>query len=506
MSSVAALPQFTLELDGSSLPHESIEALTEVRVQQALSQPSICELTFQIGRNPLPGILNISTGTHLRLTVAPSTALLFDGEVTAIEYAYEPAYQRVIRIRGYDILHRLRKRQPVRVHVQITPADLSRELVSDLSLTVSADDPGPVIPRIIQHRQSDFEMLVEVTRRMGLYLTLRSNVLHLITLEGLNDSVALELGSTLLETRVEVNGESACRSVVARGWDTGRVEEHEGHAQQARSGRDVTAQASPSSFGEDGKRTVAGEVIPNDLHAEAIAQAELDLRTAKEVIFWGIAEGDPKLMPGTRVNVSGVASPLEGQYALTAVTHRFNRQAGFTSEISSMPPTFKSNAKPASATWGRVTQVDDPEHLGRVQVSLPALGDVETEWMGVLTAGAGGGKGIVAMPDVGDQVLILFVDGETSSGVVLGGLYGMHGPDDYGVEGSSIRRYTFATPGGQKIRLDDTGQSIRIENKGGSFVDMSPTKVQLHSAVNLEIEAPGREVVITGKTIDFRRA
>jgi hypothetical protein len=74
------------------------------------------------------------------------------------------------------------------------------------------------------------------------------------------------------------------------------------------------------------------------------------------------------------------------------------------------------------------------------------------------------------------------------------------------VEGSSIRRYTFATPGGQKIRLDDTGQSIRIENKGGSFVDMSPTKVQLHSAVNLEIEAPGREVVITGKTIDFRRA
>ncbi|WP_158752202.1 phage baseplate assembly protein V [Acidobacterium sp. S8] len=505
MSSVATLPQFTLELNGSSLPQGSVEALTEVRVQQALSQPALCELTFQIGRDPLPGILSISTGARLRLTVAPGASLLFDGEVTAIEYTYEPAYQRVIRIRGYDVLHRLRKRQPVRVHVQITPADLSRDLVADLSLTVTASETGPMIPRIIQYKQSDFEMLAEVTRRLGLYFTLRDDVLHLITLEGIDDPIPLKLGTSLLEARVEVNAESACRSVTARGWDAARVEEHEGVAEQARSGRDVTVQAAPGNFGEDGKRAVVGEVLPDDIHAEAVAQAELDLRTAKEVTFWGIAEGNAELMPGTRVNVTGVASALEGQYSLTTVTHLFNRKAGFTSEISTAPSTFKSNARPPSATWGLVTQVDDPEYLGRVQVSLPALGDVETGWLGVLAAGAGGGKGIVAMPDVGDQVLVLFLDGDTSSGLVLGGLYGLHGPEDYGVEGSSIRRYTFCTSGGQKIRLDDTGQSIRIENKGGSFVELSPEKVQLHSEVNLEIDAPGREVTITGKTIDFRQ-
>ena len=137
-----------------------------------------------------------------------------------------------------------------------------------------------------------------------------------------------------------------------------------------------------------------------------------------------------------------------------------------------MPPTFKSNAKPASATWGRVTQVDDPEHLGRVQVSLPALGDVETEWMGGTYCWREGVKRIVAMPDVGDQVLILFVDGETSSGVVLGGLYGMHGPDDYGVDVARTPGVcTFAT-GEQKIRLDDTGQSIQYsEASRAGFVD-----------------------------------
>jgi hypothetical protein len=103
-------------------------------------------------------------------------------------------------------------------------------------------------------------------------------------------------------------------------------------------------------------------------------------------------------------------------------------------------------------------------------------------------------------------VLVLFIGGDASQAVVLGGLYGSNGPGDYGVEDASVRRYTVGTSGGQKIRLDDTGQLIRIENKSGSYIDISPEKFMLHSTVSLEIEAPGQDVVIKGKTIDFRQA
>ena len=81
----------------------------------------------------------------------------------------------------------------------------------------------------------------------------------------------------------------------------------------------------------------------------------------------------------------------------------------------------------------------------------------------------------------------------------------MHGLDDYGVEGTSIRRYTLTTPGGQKVRLNDAEESIRFENKEGSFVELSPKKVRFYSMRDLEIDAPGREVVISAKMIDFRR-
>jgi len=123
-----------------------------------------------------------------------------------------------------------------------------------------------------------------------------------------------------------------------------------------------------------------------------------------------------------------------------------------------------------------------------------------------MAVGAGSGKGFVILPDVGDDVLVLCIGGDLAQGIVLGGLYGTKGPGDYGVEGTSIRRFTLATPGGQKIKLDDTGESIRLENKGGSFLELSPNKALLHSVVDLEIEAPGRAVAIKGKTIDFRQA
>lgn len=506
MSGVAILPSFDIALDNEGMAQEALAALEEIHVHQCLSQPTMCELTFQIARDPVTALETLTTGSHLRLTVAPGSSLLFDGEVTAIEYAYQPASAKTVHIRAYDSLHRLRKRQPVKVHVQITPLDLARELVSDLGLSVAADDPGPVIPRIIQHRQSDFEMLVDVTSRVGLYLTLRDDTLNLVTLAGTGDPIALELGSSLMEARVEVNGEHACRTVVARGWDAARVERHEGHAGQPRSGRDILAAAGPGAFGEAGERTLAGELFSDDRLADAVAQAELDLRTAREVTLSATAEGNPDLVPGACVDISGLASNISGVYVITEVTHTFNRSTGFVSAISTTPPRPPQRPKSASAAWGRVTRVDDPEKLGRVQVTLPALGSVETGWMGVLAAGAGSGKGFVALPDVGDQVLVLLIDSDPSQGVVLGGLYGTETPGDFGVEGTSIRRYTLATPGGQRLRLDDTGELVRLENKGGSFIELTPEKVSLHSSVDLQIEAPGRAVVIAGKTVDFRKA
>ena len=122
----------------------------------------------------------------------------------------------------------------------------------------------------------------------------------------------------------------------------------------------------------------------------------------------------------------------------------------------------------------------------------------------MLSAGAGAGKGLMTLPDVGDHVLVLFAHGNPSEGMVLGGLYGIQGPPDPGVEGTAVRRYTLLTPAGLKIQLDDTKKTIRLSDPKGSFFEIAPNKVRVHAAVDLDIEAPGHAIKIRGKSIDFQ--
>jgi phage baseplate assembly protein gpV/phage protein D len=444
-------------------------------------------------------------GTTLRVLVAGKPEPLFTGQVTASELCYTSDQGRSLRVRGYDLLHQLRKRQSVRAHVQVTTRDLARELVADLGLTIQAAEPGPLWKQLIQHRQSDFELLQESAEHGGLYLTVRGNVLHLLTLRGSGETVPLALGETLLEARIEMNADTLYRSVATTGWNSSLMETHKGQAAHPRSGRVVATELLPSRVGGSGKHALVDEDIVSDDHAAGMAQAELDLRTAREVTFWGVAEGDPRLQPGIPIEVTGVAEAVAGRYVLAAVTHSIDTQRGFLSEVSSMPPSPRERTRGNVAAPGIVTQIDDPEKRGRVRVSLPTYGDVETDWIPVLSAGAGGKKGLMAFPDIGDHILLLLIHEDPGQGVVLGGLYAEQKPPDVGIDGGSIKRYTLQTPGGQRLLLDDSKQTFRVENSDGSFYELGPHKVRLHSAVDLEIEAPGQTVVIRGQHIDFER-
>ena len=508
MSQVRGIPAVKVEADGSPLSAGEMLGLGSVRVQQELSAPSLCELAFQSPHAP-GGVSSLSPGTSLRVSVEGCAAPLFVGEVTALEYVYGPSGQREVRVRGMDLLHRLRKRQTVRVHVQTSLLDLARELVADLGLRVDGEESlAPVWRTLYQHRQSDLALLVETAQRCGLFMTVRDDTLHIITLDGLSDVVSLTLGESLLEAQIEVNGDPACRDVSASGWNAQSVEAHDGEATEARACRHVRAEAPPDLFGASGKRFIVGEALQDDRHAGALAQSELDLRTAREVVFRGTAEGDPRLRPGTQVDVAGagIAQEVAGRYVLASVVHTIDDRLGFVSELSTDPPAPGPRPAGASVAFGVVTQVDDPDGLGRVKASLPTFGEVETDWMGVLCVAAGPGKGLVALPDTGDKVLIAFSNEDPGQGVVLGGLYGKTSPPDPGVQGGAVKRYTLRTPGGSYLQFDDGSNKVRLQDQQGSYLEMSPNLVLLHSVTALEIEAPGKPVTIRGQSVDFERA
>ena len=74
--------------------------------------------------------------------------------------------------------------------------------------------------------------------------------------------------------------------------------------------------------------------------------------------------------------------------------------------------------------FGFVTDNRDPENKGRVRVHLPMVArEYISTWIKVFHSYGGQEKGVWCVPDIGDKVLVMFLDGDIHHPVVVGGLY-----------------------------------------------------------------------------------
>lgn len=523
MSNFTAVPEVTIEIDGAPLAGEIAHAIREIRVAQLLSQPSQCEICLLDPHQSFLSTALTDVGRLIQVNVAPHTDPLFYGQITAVEYVYDPSSGPSVVVRSYDLLHQLRKRQPVRTHVQVNVQQLAQDLTKDLGITSRSRGTAPPEPRLFQYKQSDLQLLTELAEKYGYYFFLRHKELQVGPLETKPVAEPLRRGENLLQSRFSVNGETATVSVTATGWDLRRTVACCRTAQQSVRGVNVDTLIDPATLGSDGRRTIVDADLCDENQAEATAQQELDRHRLQMVTFWGVAEGNPALFPGTTVRISGVAASLEGCYVLTEVTHTIDPEKGFVTEVSSVPPTRVKIRPPKNATVGIVSQVNDPDNLGRVKVSLPTYNDIESEWLEVLAPGAGAGKGQLMLPDVGDQVLLLIVNGEPGQAVILGGIYGEKELPQTVVEDGAVVRFITQTAGEQRILLDDSDNTIAIETQNGhviriapkqieivhdngSHVDLADNRMTVHAATDLQIEAPGNAITFRARKIDFEEA
>ena len=71
-----------------------------------------------------------------------------------------------------------------------------------------------------------------------------------------------------------------------------------------------------------------------------------------------------------------------------------------------------------------VTNVKDPDNLGRAKVKFPWLDDViETDWVRIASPTAGAGRGFFTLPEIDDEVLVAFDHGDLQRPYILGGMW-----------------------------------------------------------------------------------
>lgn len=501
MTAVHGLPDLIVEVDGDALTAVAARALSSVTVSERLSTPARCELVFEEPDRSFARDA-IAPGSGLRIKIAGEDHALFAGKVTGLEFGFGPDRRRRVAVRAHDPLQQLRRRQVVRAHVESSLESLAREMGNDVGLSLTCHGSTPSWGYLVNERGSDFDFLVELASRAGLYLAVRDETLHLCSLEGFGDPVELELEEDLLEARFDVGSEPPCRGVSVIGWDAAAGRATRGEATQARS----PARADDWFDAGDGTSwTITDAPAQSDDAAQLYAQAVTDARAAGQMVLRGVAVGQTTLRPGARVQLRGAPTTLDDDFVLTSVVHTCNADTGFQSELSTAPPRVQAERTASRLTLGVVTRVDDPDGRGRVKANLPSYGEVESDWMHVVCPGAGARKGLTAHPDVSDPVLVALTHEDPARGLVLGGLFGAAGSADAGVTGNAVKRYGLVTAGGNSLRFDDEHGSLRFQNADGSYLEMSPEQIHLFAKRDLVLEAPGHAIVIRGDTIDFRR-
>jgi uncharacterized protein involved in type VI secretion and phage assembly len=159
-----------------------------------------------------------------------------------------------------------------------------------------------------------------------------------------------------------------------------------------------------------------------------------------------------------------------------------------------------------------VVSVDDPDNLARVQIrllSFDGVGDHDAPiWARVAVPFAGANRGAFMLPDVGDEVLITFINNDPRFPIVIGGLWngGASAPETLGGAGDRVDRWTIVGKAGTRIAIveENSGEAtISFTTPGGvsgELTDKSGGKIEFKAAGStLTIDSGGVAVQTPSK-------
>lgn len=167
-----------------------------------------------------------------------------------------------------------------------------------------------------------------------------------------------------------------------------------------------------------------------------------------------------------------------------------------------------------------VTDIKDPDGVGRVRVRLPwspdSQGSSYEAWARLATLMAGGSRGTWFIPEVGDEVLLSFEGGDPRRPYVVGALWNGQDAPPETMDGSGRNTIkaihsrngivisledkdgqetlVLKTPGGQTITLKDGPGSIALEDSNGNFVKLEPSGITVNASAKVTINAAQVEI------------
>jgi hypothetical protein len=325
------------------------ETLIDLEVEEALDTPACCRARFvNVGTGQAGnivylycnrGLLDFGKEIRVEIVVGRTATGIFQGDISALETAYPPDSPPEFSILAEDPLFGMRLPHRTRLFYDLSIPDVFEAIASEHSLQVDMRLAASYPPYAVlaQFEQSDLSFVYDCARRAGIDIWVRQGVLEMSDDRRVGNEIQLTLGNNLISFQARADLAEQVTSLTASGWDVQAkraISEtaDEGALRDELDGRRSGSQYLLESFGER-REHLPASLSSNNAEAQALAEAAFRQRGRQFVSGVALAQGNPELRLGGRVDLLGLGKLFSGSYYIEKVRHLYDRQSGYRTEL-----------------------------------------------------------------------------------------------------------------------------------------------------------------------------
>ncbi|WP_337846190.1 type VI secretion system tip protein VgrG [Sphingomonas sp.] len=426
-----------------------------------------------------------------------------------------------------------------------TDSAMIEKLISAAGLSPVVTSTSTQYPVIVQYYATAWDLMILRAQANGMVVTVADGKVTVAPPKtDASPVLTLTYGQSILDLRTELDAapQLAASAISSFGWDP---------ATQALV-QSSSASASVTTPGNLSSATLAGVFGISPYWQQSggeLQQAELTAWSSAELMMRELAkvrgqirfQGSALAVPGAMVALAGLGARFNGNGYVSAVHHRLSEGLWKTTvDIGLSPASFAETAANVAAAGasgrlppinnlqtGIVKQIDqDPDGEFRVLVTLPLLQAQGGSgvWARFGSFYASNGIGSNFYPEIGDEVVLSFLNGDPRYPVILGSLYSKTRPPPYpptsGGDAAPNNVKSFmtksklhidfiedspelliTTPAKQSISLNDKTKAITITDANGNSITLNDHGITLNSASDISLTASGAIKLSAGSDV-----
>jgi Rhs element Vgr protein len=412
-------------------------------------------------------------------------------------------------------------------YVDKKDSDIVSSLIGNYGLSADVEATSVEYKELVQYYCSDWDFMLSRAEANGqLAIVTDSTVSVKAPDTSSSPTLSVTYGRDLMEFHAEIDARWQYAAAEAISWDS---------KTQAVV---VSSEAKPQTLNEQGNLTSAklAEVI--NLTSFCLQTAAPQTKDAlsqwanAQQIKSGLArirgrmkfQGSALAKVGALITLNGVGARYDGDVFTGAVHHELIDGNWITEVEFGLAPNWfaERNDVVAPAAGGFLPGVEglqigvvmkldgDPDGEQRIQVSTPLMRPTtDGVWARLAKYYASDSFGTFFIPEVGDEVILGYLNNDPSHPIILGSLYSSKRKPPYEIAAENnikalVTRckskiefneedkvITITTPGNNKLIFSDTDKSILMQDQNNNKLELNTSGITLDSPKDIKINAQG---------------